>query len=103
VAREGARLVSWSFTAEAFRWDARKELWILLTVPADVSADIDALPTPQAGFNSVKVRVRVGATRWSTSIFPSSDGLYVLPLKKAVYSKYDIGVGDPVEVELDIA
>lgn len=95
--------MSWTFVAETFRWDARRELWMLLSVPADVSAEIDDLPTPAAGFNSVKVRVRVGTTRWSTSVFPSSDGLYVLPLKKAVYSKYGIGVGDPVEVELELA
>lgn len=95
--------MSWTFVSEAVRWDARQELWMLLTVPADVSAEIDELPTPQVGFNSVKVRVRVSTTTWSTSIFPTSDGRYVLPLKKAVYQKHGIGLGDPVEVVLDIA
>lgn len=36
------------------------------------------------GFGSVKVEVRVGASRWSTSVFPQKQGGWFLPVKKAV-------------------
>ncbi|MEO5706676.1 MAG: DUF1905 domain-containing protein [Alteraurantiacibacter sp.] len=55
------------------------------------------------GFGSVKVTARIGDTRWTTSVFPSSshDG-YVLPVKLAVRKAEDLAAGDEAEVELEL-
>ncbi|WP_114952323.1 DUF1905 domain-containing protein [Sphingosinicella terrae] len=54
------------------------------------------------GFGSVKVEVRVGASRWSTSVFPQKAGGWFLPVKKAICRAEGLEEGDPVEVELGL-
>ena len=56
-----------------------------------------------ADFGAVRVRVTVGATTWSTSVFPDSkQGSYVLPVKKAVRVAEGLDDGDDVEVTLEV-
>ena len=78
--------------------------WHFLTVPADVSDDIEARTSHlRRGFGSVRVRVRTGVTTWSTSIFPDSKrGAYVLPVKKEVRRAEGIDDGTTVVVGLDL-
>lgn len=58
------------------------------------------------GFGSLKVRARIGATSFATSVFPSKseDGstgqVWLLPVKAAVRKAEGIGEGDDVEVSL---
>ena len=54
------------------------------------------------GFNSVKVTVQVGGSRWRTSLFPRKSGGWFLPIKKAVRLAERLTEGDPVEIELDL-
>ncbi len=91
------------FDSEVFRWDARTDAdWYLTSVPGELSADIREIPRPIRGFGSVRVRARVGESEWSTSIFPSADGTYVLPLKKAVLRAESLHEGSPLTVRLDV-
>ena len=55
------------------------------------------------GFGSVKVAATIGATSWSTSVFPSksADG-FLLPVKLAVRKAEDLAEGDEVHVTLDL-
>jgi hypothetical protein len=77
---------------------------VFATVPADISEDVRDMGLPRKGFGSVRVRVRLGTSAWRTSIFPDSkSGCYVLPVKKAVRTKEKVGIGDMVDVEIDIA
>jgi hypothetical protein len=78
--------------------------WHFLTLPAEVSDHIrDLTSTSRRAFGSVRVRVNVGRTTWSTSVFPDSVGrTYVLPVKKSVRVKEGIGVGDRVDVQLTV-
>jgi hypothetical protein len=57
------------------------------------------------GFGSVKVEVRIGGSRWKTSLFPrkggpEGDGGWFLPVKKPVRIAEGLIEGDAVEVEL---
>jgi len=55
------------------------------------------------GFGSVRVRVTVGSTTWSTSVFPDSrSGSYVLPVKKDVRVREGLQEGDQVAVALEL-
>jgi hypothetical protein len=79
--------------------------WHFVTLPADVSDDIEALTsTVRRGFGSVRVRVTVGKTTWSTSVFPDSKrGAYVLPVKADVRRREHLSAGSQVTVGLELA
>ncbi|GAB2455089.1 hypothetical protein HD599_003053 [Conyzicola lurida] len=94
---------SYEFESTLWAWTARKELWVFASLPEDVSDEIADQPRPPSGFGAVKVRVRLGSSEWSTSIFPGVDrGAYVLPIKKAVRTKAGVGVGDAVTIGLSV-
>lgn len=92
------------FDAEIWRWQAREDGWYFVTLPEDVSDDIDARVQGRAGgFGSVRVAVRLGPSGWATSVFPDTQrGAFVLPLKKAVRTAAAVGEGDVVAIELDL-
>ena len=96
------------FTAQLWLWDARRaDTWTFVTLPPDVTEAVedeaDALG-PRAGFGSVKVAVRLGVSRWSTSVFPDkASGCFVLPVKRAIRVANSVDAGDTVSVRLRVA
>lgn len=90
------------FDSEIWRWPARKEDWFFATVPEELSADIQEVPRMPRGFGSVRVRVRIGATEWRTSIFPGGDGTYALPLKRAVRDAESLELSGTCHIELEL-
>ncbi|MEU4744670.1 DUF1905 domain-containing protein [Actinosynnema sp. NPDC023658] len=93
------------FEAELWLWDARKnESWTFVSLPVEASEEIrDLTAGPRRGFGAVRVRVVLGASVWSTSIFPDSGrGSYVLPVKRAVRKAEGIDVGDVVKVNVEV-
>ena len=51
------------------------------------------------GWGMIPAELRIGVTRWTTSLFPK-DGGYVVPLKDKVRNAEGISVGDTVTVQL---
>jgi len=94
----------YEFRAELWPWQTRRDLWTFVTVPDDPSEEIAVFGEGmRRGFGAVPVRVRIGTTTWRTSVFPqSSAGPYVLPVKRAVREANDVGVGDEVDVWLEV-
>jgi hypothetical protein len=92
-----------TFDAELWLYDG-DAAWHFITVPADVSDDIEARSTGERrGFGAVKVRVTVGATSWTTSVFPDSKrGAYILPVKAEVRRREDLAAGRRVTVALEL-
>ena len=96
---------------ELFEFDADLWLyegeaaWHFITVPAAISDQIEAATTgTRRGFGAVRVRVTIGATTWSTSVFPDTKRqAYVLPVKKDVRRREDLVAGTQVSVVLTIA
>lgn len=78
-------VAAYDFSAPVWLWRG-DSAWHFLTVPTDVSDEIDELSRGRTGgFGSVRVEVTIGSTTWRTSLFPSKDvGAYILPVKKAV-------------------
>jgi hypothetical protein len=94
-----------TFDAELWIWDARREdSWTFVTIPADASEDIRHLTAgPRRGFGAVPVKVTVGGTTWTTSIFPGSGGGgYVLPIKQAVRRAESLDAGDVATVTVEL-
>lgn len=92
------------FDAELWLWDARRmDTWTFVTLPEDVSEEVRELSAPARGFGAVKVRVGVGGSNWSTSVFPDkASGCYVLPIKAAVRKKENVAPGDVLEVTIEV-
>ena len=78
--------------------------WVFVTLPADLSAQIRAMPRPpRPGFGSLRVAATIGSTSWKTSIFPDSkSGCYVLPLKKAVRAAQQLDVDGTADVTIEL-
>ena len=93
------------FKAELWVWDARRtDTWTFVSLPADVSEEIrDLTDGPCRGFGSLRVRVSVGGSTWTTSIFPdSTSGGYVLPIKRKVREAEGLDAGDIATVTLEL-
>jgi len=93
-----------SFTARVWEHEGEGS-WFFLTVPEEVADEIEDRYAHRAGgFGAVKVRVRIGDSRWSTSLFPSKQlGSYILPVKKAIRTAEGLDAGSEPEVELEVA
>ncbi|NDL57057.1 DUF1905 domain-containing protein [Phytoactinopolyspora mesophila] len=93
------------FDAELWIWDARQtDSWTFVSLPVDASEDIRQMTAgDRRGFGSVRVRVTIGGSTWKTSIFPdSTQGRYVLPVKRAVRTAEDIEAGDSATVTVEL-
>ncbi|HEU4337270.1 MAG TPA: DUF1905 domain-containing protein [Nocardioides sp.] len=97
-----------TFTAELWRWTARKEsadtgAWCFVTLPPDLAEDVRERAGEPRGFGSVRVRASVGDTTWDTSVFPdAASGSFVLPVKKAVRTAAGVTEGDLLTVTLSV-
>ena len=70
-----------TFTGPLWRWSG-ESAWHFVTVPEAVSDDIASRVEPGPGFGSVKVTVTVGASTWSTSVFPDSKSGPIRPARE---------------------
>ncbi len=100
-------MTTYDFAAPLWRWDAKDEAtsgaWFFVSLPFDVSDEIEATAEPGKGFGSVRVEVTIGATTWRTSVFPSSEHkTYVLPVKKAVRAAEGLTEGTGAKVRLSL-
>jgi hypothetical protein len=89
------------FEAELYPWDAKPSV-VFATLPSDEADAIDDATSVRGGFGSVKVRVQIGATKWSTSLFPSKElETYVLPIKQSVRKAEKLEIGDSVSIRIE--
>ena len=94
-----------TFTFDAELWLARAENpWVFLTVPHEISDDIEGSTPVKGGFGSVKVEATIGESTWPTSLFPDATrGTYILPVKRGIRSTEHVDVGDTVSVTIAVA
>jgi hypothetical protein len=92
------------FEAVVWEYQGGQGSWHFLSVPTDVADAIaDEAGDQTRGFGSVRVDVRIGQTRWQTSLFPSqARGTYVLPVKKSVREAEGLAEGTPATVRLTL-
>jgi hypothetical protein len=93
------------FEAKLWEWDARRnDSWTFVSLPTEESEEIrDRATGTRRGFGSIRVRVTIGGSGWTTSIFPdSARGTYVLPIKRAVRKAEALDVGDTASVTVEL-
>jgi len=91
--------VELEFTGEVWSWRGPAP-YHFVTVPEAESAELKAMASAVTyGWGMVPAELSVGATRWTTSLWPK-DGGYVVPLKDMVRTAENIAVGDTVTIRL---
>lgn len=89
------------FDGPIFEWRGPAPFYFI-AIPPEQSSDIKAIaPHVTYGWGVIPVRVRIGDTQWSTSLFPK-DGRYLVPLRDNVRRAESLGLGDHVNVHLTI-
>jgi hypothetical protein len=93
----------YEFVAELWLYPGQAG-WRFITVPQDISDEIDERSAAHRhGFGSVPVRVRIGSSSWTTSLFPDKQrAAYLLPVRKPVRTAEGLGDGDLVTVTIDL-
>ncbi len=88
-----------TFAGEIWYWRGPAP-YFFVTVPDEESARLqESSARVTYGWGMIPVTAEIGATRWTTSLFPQ-DGRYIVPLKVAVRRAEDLDDGDEVTVRL---
>ena len=89
------------FTGEMWFWKGPSP-WHFVTVPEEDCFELEATAALVSyGWGMIPVAARIGATGWTTSLWPK-DGRYVVPVKAWVRRAEGQEVGDLVTVGLTV-
>jgi hypothetical protein len=98
-------------TGPLWRWTtpAAPAAWYFVTIDGEAGEALSAIALMRRlegghkpGWGSLKVAVTVGESRWNTSVFPSRDLGWMLPVKAGVRKAEGLGEGDLVELVLEV-
>ena len=91
-----------TITGDIFEWRGPAP-FLFVAVPDDASRDIKALAALVSyGWGVIPVTAQLGATSWTTSLFPKN-GRYHIPIKKIVQTPEQVTAGDVVTIQLTIS
>jgi hypothetical protein len=92
-----------------WRWTgADNGSWHFLTISGEAGEALTAtalmrrLEGSARGFGSLRVTATIGQTSWQTSVFPSRESGWMLPVKAAVRKAERLDEGDDVDLLLEI-
>ena len=89
------------FSGEIFQWRGPSPYYYV-AVPEAPSQAIKAISNfVTYGWGVIPVRVTIGRTEWTTSLFPK-DGRYLVPLKDKVRKAEKLDDGDTVTIRLHL-
>jgi hypothetical protein len=74
-----------------------------ITVPDEECGELEAASAfVTYGWGMIPVAAQIGATEWTTSLFPK-DGRYIVPIKASVRNAERLELGDTVTVRLTVS
>ena len=89
------------FTGTIWFWKGPAP-WYFVTIPAEPSHAIKAISNEVTyGWGVIPVYVRIGKSRWQTSLFPKDDR-YLVPIKADIRKAEKLEEGDAVTIDLQI-
>ena len=90
------------FSGEIWYWRGPSP-YHFITVPEEGCREIRAMSTAVSyGWGVIPVSVEIGATTFTTSLFPK-DGSYLVPIKDAVRKKEGLELGATASLRLEVA
>ena len=93
--------MNFEFSGKIFIWKGPAP-WFFVAVPAKESHDINSIAgLVTYGWGVIPVHVRIGKTKWKTSLFPKN-GRYLVPIKASVRTAEKLEKGDKVTVRLEV-
>ena len=93
--------MSIEFSGKIWFWKGPAPFFFV-TVPAEQSRDLKAISSLVTyGWGVIPVHVRIGKTKWQTSLFPKDD-LYIVPIKASVRKAEKLEEGDTVAIRLEV-
>jgi len=94
--------VELEFSGAVFEWRGPSPFHFV-AVPEEESAMLESVSSLVTyGWGMIPVDVEIGATQWTTSLYPKDDR-YVVPLKSVIRRAEGIEIGDVVTVHLGVA
>lgn len=94
-------LAAIAFEAGIIHWRGPAP-YLFVPIPAALVGEVRyAARLASYGWGVVPVAARIGETDFTTSLFPR-DGTYLLPVKVAVQKAEGVGLGDRVQVRMEI-
>lgn len=89
------------FSGKIFSWRGPAPFHFV-TIPEEESQDIKAISRfVTYGWGVIPVKVWIGETEWTTSLFPK-DGRYLVPIKDSVRKAEELHVEDEVIIQLEV-
>ena len=89
------------FSGEIVHWRGPAPFHFVV-VPDEESGAIESVASAVTyGWGCIPVKVRIGGTDFTTSLFPKEDR-YMVPVKVAVRRKEGLELGDDVNVRLEL-
>ena len=76
--------------------------WYFVTVPPQQCRELKAISgVVTYGWGMIPASVRIGKTKWKTSLWPKDDS-YIVPIKASVRKAEKIEEGDTVTIQLEV-
>lgn len=95
-------VMSLEFSGEVFHWRGPAP-YLFVAVPEELSREIKSVSKEVTyGWGVIPVRAKIGKIAWTTSLFPKN-GLYLVPIKALVQKAETVGVGDTINIHLEIS
>ena len=102
MVRQWDCIMKLTISGDIFEWRGPAP-FLFVAVPDDASRDIKALSSLVSyGWGVIPVPAQLGATAWTTSLFPKN-GRYLIPIKKIVQTAEQVTAGDIVTIALTIS
>jgi hypothetical protein len=93
--------MNFEFSGKIFHWRGPAP-YLFVAVPPEQSGEIKAISgLVTYGWGVIPVRVRVGRTEWTTSLFPK-DGRYLVPIRMSAQKAENLKEGDIVRIRLEV-
>ncbi|MGI8665324.1 MAG: DUF1905 domain-containing protein [Jatrophihabitans sp.] len=89
------------FSGELWYWRGPAPFYFITVPDGDCLLIKELSAEVSYGWGVIPATIRIGATEWTTSLFPK-DGRYLVPIKVSVRRAEDIEDGDLVTVRLSI-
>jgi len=96
-------------TCELWRWTGGGNgAWHFLTISGEAGEALTEIALMRRlegmarGFGSLRVTATIGTTSWKTSVFPSRETGWMLPVKASVRKAEDLSESDEVSLALEL-